>query len=454
MGAHPAQGPLPMRLEYVLDRYLAVCGLVDQSVVSLHQCACSLRGARDGAQRMAPSGARSPPNARSGAHRPTLRRRTRAPPRTRRRARRQAPAAPRPVRAPPSVPATPSPVHTYTLPCASWPSHGCGPDDRAPRSHLRAPSSPPANSPRCARARQRTSPAARADSRNGARSPCPLPAPPDPGRAKPSCGKQHPGADQKPAQSYHPVQLVAAPRVVPANPGIARLQAPRGGRKADATAASRARSPPDSAVDGRPTAPRHAGARVPSACSRSSAARRSRPAPTADPRARPPRPAPRAPASPVAPAPAACAAPRHGAAAVAAQLGPLLPARPTPGGNSRAATARGHRGNRTLHRPDRQPARRSRDAARGSAVQHLAQAGKIGPQGAPYLILNLHADYGSEAASQSPAGISYGAGVGLVAATDRSEAREQGVAGSLGGRAPPATKAPVRTVSGGATVGA
>ena len=42
----------------------------------------------------------------------------------------------------------------------------------------------------------------------------------------------------------------------------------------------------------------------------------------------------------------------------------------------------------------------------------------------------------------------------LVAATDRSEAREQGVAGSLGGRAPPATKAPVRTVSGGATVGA
>ena len=42
----------------------------------------------------------------------------------------------------------------------------------------------------------------------------------------------------------------------------------------------------------------------------------------------------------------------------------------------------------------------------------------------------------------------------LVAATGRSEAREQGVAGSLGGRAPPATKAPVRTVSGGATVGA
>ena len=53
------------------------------------------------------------------------------------------------------------------------------------------------------------------------------------------------------------------------------------------------------------------------------------------------------------------------------------------------------------------------DAARGSAVQHLAQAGKIGPQGAPYLILNLHADYGSEAASQSPA-TSYGAGVDLA----------------------------------------
>ena len=62
------------------------------------------------------------------------------------------------------------------------------------------------------------------------------------------------------------------------------------------------------------------------------------------------------------------------------------------------------------------------DAARGSAVQHLAQAGKIGPQGAPYLILNLHAEYGSEAASQSPA-TSYGAGVGLadVIARKRSD---------------------------------
>ena len=38
----------------------------------------------------------------------------------------------------------------------------------------------------------------------------------------------------------------------------------------------------------------------------------------------------------------------------------------------------------------------------------------------------------------------------LVAASGGSEAREQGVAGSHRGRAPPATKAPVRAVSGGA----
>ena len=42
----------------------------------------------------------------------------------------------------------------------------------------------------------------------------------------------------------------------------------------------------------------------------------------------------------------------------------------------------------------------------------------------------------------------------IVAASGRSEAREQGVADHLRGRAPPATKAPVRAVSGGATVGA
>ena len=45
---------------------------------------------------------------------------------------------------------------------------------------------------------------------------------------------RHPGADQKSAQSRHPVQLVAAPRVVPANPDVTRLQVPRGCRKADA----------------------------------------------------------------------------------------------------------------------------------------------------------------------------------------------------------------------------
>ena len=38
------------------------------------------------------------------------------------------------------------------------------------------------------------------------------------------------------------------------------------------------------------------------------------------------------------------------------------------------------------------------DATRRSAVQHLAQAAEIGAQGARYLILHLHAGYGSEAA--------------------------------------------------------
>ena len=42
----------------------------------------------------------------------------------------------------------------------------------------------------------------------------------------------------------------------------------------------------------------------------------------------------------------------------------------------------------------------------------------------------------------------------IVAATGRSDAREQDLSGGLRGRAPPATKAPVRAVSGGATVGA
>ena len=41
----------------------------------------------------------------------------------------------------------------------------------------------------------------------------------------------------------------------------------------------------------------------------------------------------------------------------------------------------------------------------------------------------------------------------LVAASGGSEAREQDAAGSHRGREPPATKAPVRTVSGSATVG-
>ena len=41
----------------------------------------------------------------------------------------------------------------------------------------------------------------------------------------------------------------------------------------------------------------------------------------------------------------------------------------------------------------------------------------------------------------------------LVAASGGSEAREQGAAGSHRGRAPPATKAPVRAVPDGATVG-
>ena len=164
------------------------------------------------------------------------------------------------------------------------------------------------------------------DSRNGARSPCPLP--PDPGRAKPSCGKTPRGGSE--------TGTVPPPGAVgcgaPCRPSQSRHRAPAGAARRPQSRrhpASRARSPPDSAVDGRPTAPRHAGARVPSACSRSSAARRSRPALNS-----------RSPSPPTAAGhrarrrhrlrqhPRLAAAPRHGrAAAVAAQLGPLLPAR-------------------------------------------------------------------------------------------------------------------------------
>ena len=49
--AHPAQRPLPMRLQYVLHRHRAIRGLVDQPIVAFHQCAYSLGGAGDGAQR-------------------------------------------------------------------------------------------------------------------------------------------------------------------------------------------------------------------------------------------------------------------------------------------------------------------------------------------------------------------------------------------------------------------
>ena len=318
MGAHPAQGPLPMRLEYVLDRYLAVCRLVDQSVVSLHQCACSLRGARDGAQRMLRQVARARHQTRAQARiaqrcaaelvrRPGLGVEPVAKRQRHARGHRQA-FPPRRLQ------------FIHIRPCASWPSHGCGPDDRAPRSHLRAPSSPPANSPRCARARQRTSPAARADSRNGARSPCPLPAPPDPGRAKPSCGKTPRGGSE--------TGTVPPPGAVgcgaPCRPSQSRHRAPAGAARRPQSRrhpASRALS----AVDGRPTAPRHAGARVPSACSQALRVALDQhqlqipePAHRGRHRARRRhrlRQHPRL-------------AQRHGAAAVAAQLGPLLPARP------------------------------------------------------------------------------------------------------------------------------
>ena len=60
----------------------------------------------------------------------------------------------------------------------------------------------------------------------------------------------------------------------------------------------------------------------------------------------------------------------------------------------------------------------------------------------------------SVGAAAPAAGGALGAGrQELAGGRERSEAREQGAAGSHRGRAPPATKAPVRTVSGSATVG-
>ena len=215
---------------------------------------------------------------------------------------------------------------------------GAGRDDRAPRSHLPAPSSPPANSSRCARARQRTSPAQGYFTALEVL----LPAPPDQDvfrQARSETGTVPP-----------PGQLVGRRR-----PSQSRHRAPAGYARRQQSRrhpASRVAHQIAQLID-----PRNADARVPSACSRPSVARRSG-------------------ADPV----TGCASMRSTppAAAVAAQLGPLL-ARPTPGGNSRAATARGHRGNRTLHRPDRQPARRSTPRAPSSTSRRRARLARRVP---------------------------------------------------------------------------
>ena len=149
---------------------------------------------------------------------------TRSAPTTRPRVRRPGPVPPGPVRAPPSVPATPVPVHTYIRPCASRRPHSCGPDARGLRSHPPAPSSPPANSCPHAHSRQRTSPAARVDSRTGTRSPRPLPVSSDPGHAKPSCGTSPRGGSE--------IGTVPPPGAagcgVPRRPSQSRRHAPSG----------------------------------------------------------------------------------------------------------------------------------------------------------------------------------------------------------------------------------
>ena len=390
---------------------LAVCRLVDQSVVSLHQCACSLRGARDGAQRMLRQVARARHQTRAQARiaqrcaaelvrRPGLgvepvakRQRHHA-----RCGHRQA--------------FPPRRLQFIHIHCLARLGRRMGAVlTTAPRglTYAHPVRRPPTRPGVLALVNERLQqPGPIAVTALEVRAHCPHHPTQD---VRSQVAARYPGADQKPAQSHHPVQLVAAPRVVPANPGIARLQAPRGGRKADATqpAVRGAHQIAQLMADPRPRATRvlvcHQ--RVPDQALRVALDQHQlqipEPAHRSRHRARRRhrlRQHPRLAQHPA-------TAPRRWQRNLARcfQLGQRLAA--TRALQPPAAIAEIERFTDPIDNPPD-----ALDAARGSAVQHLAQAGKIGPQGAPYLILNLHADYGSEAASQSSA-TSYGAGVAL-----------------------------------------
>ena len=276
--------------------------------------------------------------------------------RTRRRVRRPPPAARCPVRAPRGVRATPAPTRTHTPPCAFRAPRACGPRARARRSHPPEPSSPRARSPPCVRPRPRTSPAARGDSRGDARSRRRPPVRPGPRRGRPGCGtrcRDAPAAGTVPAPGAG--ECAGARRPIRSRrrgrAGAAHM--PRTRRRP----ASHAPSPPDTAVADRQTDRRPAGARAPSACSRPGAARRSPPAPAPSPGARRPCQARQLPAPPGAGAHAGGAHRRERADLEAARRGLPPRGRPTPRSNSHAASGHAHRGNRTLHKRDRRPAR-------------------------------------------------------------------------------------------------
>ena len=138
---------------------------------------------------------------------------------------------------------------------------------------------------------------------------------------RPGCGRQR--RDESETGTAPP--LGAGGRVGPRRPSRPRCRGPSGAGRMPRTRcrpANRARSRPDSAVDGRRTAPHRGGARVPSVYSRPDAARRSRPEPAPGPGACRPRQAHRAPTPQGARAPAACAPRRSGVAAGAARYGP------------------------------------------------------------------------------------------------------------------------------------
>ena len=205
------------------------------------------------------------------------------------------------------------------------------------------------------------------------------------------------GTYQQPAQSQHPVQVSAPARVVPADPGVAGPGAAHTPRTRPRPA-SHARSPPDTAVEGRQRARRRAGAHAPSACSRPGAARRSPPAPAPSPGPRRPCQAPQPPAPP-------------GAGSTRGRHTPPQEGRPR-GSETWPAASRSANAAQQLarcHRP--RPSRKSNalqtrsatcprpsmpcDTAPSSTSRSLVRL----PAGCANLILNLHARHGSEAAS-------------------------------------------------------